>query len=589
MIKNNILFSGLICLLLFSKSFAQYGTRDYLRQNSLLSSAKSTMMNMNGFIMVGTLPSASNPTEPDFVIDQTDLSGLFGLGTWTGQYKIINSANCTPGSLVRNYGCVGVDIIETNPGNGIKYAIAGSCKYGVFMAFLDLSGNIVGTVRYFASPNVGGVNDTRPMIRESTTVPGNYYVCGDFAGLMYAYKVNSLGTILFSKIYPAQRPIYPRALIESLNGNDLIIVGRIELNFPLAAEAFFMKLTPGGVVVSTNIYSDGSNGDEWFTSIEHAVSPTGGKGYIIGGRAQSPLLNNVGATPWMIKLDFNGNVIWSSLIRHAIISYPKEIYDVVERENVNTTPTTYEYFCVAHTPTTSDFMTVWKLDEFGLDSFTASEFQYPLGSALSGFGAIPTQIELINSPGAANEGIQVFGTDLSTSPNNNHILTGAYFNGANGCITPDAWTWQQGPGLWGNVIISGIQMNPCLQILISSVPNPVLPGNPCIWQAQIASGSNLRGSTTAIIDNSDNSQSISIYPNPSDKFVSLSFKNEVKGIVKISIINSLGQMEKNLETTSNGGGELILDFEKLQLRDGLYFVNVIIENETYTAKVIYNK
>jgi hypothetical protein len=593
--KNNKIIIAIVCLIIVTRSYAQYGGLYYPHPKSILSSAKTTKLNVNGFVMVGALLSASG-TDPDFVIDQTDLNGsTTSSGCWSAQYYITDDPmNCGTGpNQLRHYGCIGVDIIETNPGTtgNPKYAIAGACTDGIFFACLDGSGNYT-TYSFFPITSSSGAQH-RPTICESAANPGVYYICGDFGDRMFIIKINSVGTLSWSKTYSGP-PIWARAIIEAPSSTDIVVVGRVdELSLGLAAEAFFMKLNSSGVISIFNCYSDGGNGDEWFTSIKHAVSTNGGSsGYIIGGRVYSSILSNVAYKPWMIKLSPSGSVIWSTLIQHSIASNPAEIFDVVERFNSVATPNTYEYFGVAHTPlsSTSNYMTVWKLNNSGLATASPNEFQYLLGPLSSATSYNPAQIGLIGTGSATGDGLQVFGTDQNGA---NHILAGAYFNGVTGgtCENASDWTWHQGPGISATPTFpTAGTFNRCTNSLFYYSSISTSPGTNCTWNSSVVGGSNARSATITGIQNySEKANSISVHPNPTNHSITLDFKNEVNGPVLITVINSMGQIEKKIEISDSVTNGVVLDFEALQLNEGLYFVNVNINKETYTNKVMYKK
>ncbi|MES2679930.1 MAG: T9SS type A sorting domain-containing protein [Bacteroidota bacterium] len=597
--KTNKILTAAICLLMLSRTNAQgYGTMTYPHPNSVLSSAKTTNMNINGFLMAGSMANASG-MGADFEIDQVDANAVFAApGVWSNDYRIDwdpTGANIST-NFTYPHGCIGVDIIETNPGtNGERYALAGACADGIFFATLDVNGVPLRQEFFPFNANIGiyGMPTNRPQIRESATNPGWYYICGDEAGSSYVIKIASVSTPgEWAQIYTGF-PNEARAVIENPSGSDVIVVGRLDqVSFGLATEAFFMSLDPNtGNVNYINCYSDGGNGDEWFTSIENAASPTGGSGYIIGGRIHSSILNNIGYKPWMIKLDFNGNVIWSTMIRHSINSNPLEITDVLERLNTSSGANTYEYFGVANTPVsptspTTNWMTVWKLDDTGAPTPGINEFPYSLGGLSSQWRYHLTQVELIgNGSVTPGDGLQVFGTDENAS---DHVLVSAYFDGNEGCYTPSTWGRIQGPGMTVNPTLQTMTF-PMFPFTLTQNQTTIIPANPCNWVAMISGASNARGGATGIQNNRENANTVSVHPNPTNQSLTVAFKNVTNSPVQITLVNSLGQLQKEIEISNNMSSELVLDLEALQLSDGLYFVNVTMNKETFTTKVMYQK
>jgi hypothetical protein len=482
-----------------------------------------------------------------------------------------------------------------------KYALVGAFSGGLFFSRLNASGGLVGTSRFWQS-SAGEYPRYRPSIWESTFSSGIFYICAEFGHRMYAIKYNAnTGAIAWQWKSPSGLYIDARDIIEDPNTGDVVVVGRVDPPAPntaLAAEAFFMKLNPStGAIVQFDVYSDGGNGDGWFTSIEIANSPNyGGSGFIIGGREHHTAApNNTAWKPWMVKMDPNGNVLWSTFIQHSTAADPLEIYDVVERHNT-VTGNTYEYFGVAHTPKPNvnpalayDGMAVWKLDDAGSDTYSPNEFLYELNSGSPPPFFSPTQIEIIGTGTAAGDGIQIFSTD---QVNSDHIMFGAYFNGVTGgCDVPSDWTAHTGPGYWISLSMTPVSLSPCIYLTVTQVANAVTPvDHPnCNWSSSAGGGSNARSAATSIQHYIENSNNLSLYPNPANKSFTLQFKHEGTGPVQISILNSLGQIEKRTEISKDTNNEFVIDFEALQLSEGLYFVTVNNNKEIYTSKVIYKK
>jgi hypothetical protein len=569
-------------------AMAQYGRVEYPHANSILSSAKVTN-NFPGFVMSGFTPAAAG-SQPDFVIDKVDGDGLFTAGTFAQQYEIWDNTSCNPQARV--YDCSGVSVIETNnQGNGEAYALAGAYNKGVFFATLDNTGNVI-TVKRWIFPN-GITVAHKPMIVESPSTPGRYYICGDQAARTYVIKVNALGTTAFENIYDN---IWSeaRAIIESpYNPNEVVVVGRCDPGAGLATEAFFLKLDANnGNVLNFNCYSDGGNGDEWFTSIQPAASTNAGSnGYIIGGRVVSSILLNYTYIPWMIKLDPAGNVLWSTLIEPAG-GFELEINDVFERYNPWAAAqglNPYEYYGVAGcTANGADNMTIWKLDDNGLNSLLPNEFIYPLGAGGNiWYAQSSTQLEVIGDGSNAGDGFQAWSTDYA---GNNHIFTRAYFNGVIGCNEIlSRWRWHQGPKMTINPNTNIINFPPDCA---NNTFNLITPGvNAAIgaycWAQTVGGGSNNRA--TAITENKLNSEGQGVYPSPTNGKALVSFNAADNSTVIIEVRNSLGQVIKTTTAVKSNAGSYQeeIDFESLNAAPGVYFVNVTVDRAATSHKIIY--
>jgi hypothetical protein len=529
------------------------------------------------------VPTASG-TQSDFNIDQTDVQAS---QLWGAEYIIQSGGSGCSVAQSRQYGCLGVDIVETNPGSSIQYAIAGAFSEGIFFCCLDAAGAPITSTQLFFPVNAGEINQ-RPTIRESPSTPGDYYICGNIGGQTFVIRCNTTGGY-WANLY-TNFPNEARSLIESpYNPAELIVVGRCDPGSFLATEAFFMTLNSGsGAFISMNCYSDGGNGDEWFTSIEQAASTAGGNGFIVGGRVHSLPFTNPGAEPWMIKLDPNGNVIWSTLIQYFTSSTPFEIGDVSERYNALTTPPSYEYFGVAHTPqASSDELTVWKLDDNGSNSIVPNEFNYAIGGTAPTYFNPPTQLDILgdgtNTPG---DGLVAFGTDQSSS---DHILTKAYFNGIDGCGAQSRWSPVQGPQMTINPTLAEVPFGDCIDFNL--IQTSWTTGNPyCSWSnTTVGGGSNVRSNLHASVDkNHTDNMAANIGPNPTNRSVTVDLKKA--GEFKITLTNSVGQVVKSIEkNTASSTNGINLDFEALGLSEGMYFINVSDKYETHTTKVIYSK
>ncbi len=87
---------------------------------------------------------------------------------------------------------------------------------------------------------------------------------------------------------------------------------------------------------------------------------------------------------------------------------------------------------------------------------------------------------------------------------------------------------------------------------------------------------------TAIAENALNTEGVSVYPNPTDNSLYVSFDKEINNF-KILIINSLGQVIK----TKKGFGN-ILEIDISDIKRGLYLFQIQSEKGTVTKKIVKN-
>jgi hypothetical protein len=583
--KYQIAMAWLLCLAV-NHSYGQYGALAYLHNNSFLTSAKKTDINMFGpnpfgWVMAGVFPTATG-TQDDFTVEKVKQSGAWGIGAFSRNYNITCDPNCaSPINMPYPHKCTGVDIIEIPPvsASNEKFALAGVFAGGIFFATLDGSG-FVTSQRFWAAP---GILLGKPTICRSSNI-NNFYICGSYNTSSYVIKVNFSGTVLWSKLYNNML-IEARDMLESpYNNNELIVVGKCQFDSWLAHDAFFLSLNSGnGAINNFMSYCDGLSGDEYFSSIEPAVSPTGGNGFIVGGHlvsnANPPF---VGKQSWMIRLDMNGNVIWSSLMPHT-----SEVYDVFERYNPIANPIRYEYFGVGRSGSlpNNNELRVWKLDESGGASMSPNVFDYGLGTTVAGVNDITyPQIEFFRDGTNLDDGLAVFGTDVST---NRFNFIKAYYNGVNGCETTTDMSIVNGPGIWTSPVLTSINfINPCIYFLINSPSNPGQYNSACTW-GYPAGGSNARmAETTAIHGSSAAEELLSVYPNPSNGAVTLEIAGHT-GAAQIKVMSAAGQLIKKLEL--HDAQKIVINFKEMTLSEGLYFLNITIDNQTQIKKVIYQK
>jgi hypothetical protein len=581
------------CSIVATGAQAQYGGISYPHGTSILSSAKTTNLNP-GFLM-GGYQAASTAATPNFVIDRVDINGQFvpPAIAFSRRYDIFDNINCA--APVRKLNCKGVYVIETTDdptttaANQVEaYALAGLYKDGLFFAMLDATGAVIpgSTFRWAFTNGIAPVRN--PMIIESVANPHRYYICGDQGSVGIATKINTTGVPFWQKIYPQVGEA--RAMIESpYNANELVIVGN-----EFGGDAYFMQVNATfGTVTNYKAYGT-PNGDDWFTSIEPAASSNGGsKGYIVGGRsldANNP--GNFNFIPWMIKLDPNGNVIWSTLIEPTtpgIIT--AEINDVFERKSPMA-ETPYEYYGIAGcTLANGDNMMVWRLDDSGSNVWVfPNEFTYPLGAANSIWSKTDAaQLEFIGDGSNPGDGFQAWSTDYAGG---NHVFAKAYYNGviSNGPCNEviQSAKVHPGPGLLfsGNKADQDLP-NVCpnnfsLQSFILNTPAPW-----CDWNLTVPTGNNNR--VTGIEKTAANSENTGVYPNPVNNKALVSFIASDNSQIKIEISNSLGQVVKTVTASKQNAGSYQeeIDFEGLGVNPGVYFINVAVDHTTSSHKIMY--
>ena len=590
-----------------------YGEQLYPVDSVLLSSAKITNFS-TGYVMAGYRGVRKNTsTTPDFVICKVDANGQFSTANEFMVNYQISSCGGTP------HNCAGICIAECkNPvqptGANQVYAIAVTSTAGIGFATIDQSGNPVQQV-FWAYPNINAWELRNPAIRESSAANIFYITsCFEYSTCVMKVDISTAPiTILWSNTYDNGALIEARDIIESpYNPNELIVVGRTDMaSNPLlnywAANAFFMKLdgsnTGMGAVLTHTIYNKQFDGDDWFTCIEPAQSTAGGSdGYILGGRSYYPFQHgsinrNTNFIQWICKLDPSGTMVWSSLIEPSILNlqgYGQEVSRVYERYNSNSA--SYEVYGTAamggcSSPLVcSDGQVVYKLDDNGQNVFTPDEFHYSGAWENGGLVNLYSDVQMtaIETGGGADDGIQVFGTDTYA---NNFLFTKAYFNGVAGCndSTISIRQIQPGPDSIRTEAINVTPYMPCSLTTPWMTTNALSPSPSTLCSnASLTDGSNARIYATGMKTESSEDLNVNVYPNPSAGKVSITVPAS-QTINKILLFDQVGRLIFNLTPKVNHKNAIEIDLNGLNLKNGLYYLDIDTDHSITHKKLMYNK
>ncbi len=82
-------------------------------------------------------------------------------------------------------------------------------------------------------------------------------------------------------------------------------------------------------------------------------------------------------------------------------------------------------------------------------------------------------------------------------------------------------------------------------------------------------------------------ENISIYPNPVVEQLKVSFKSSQRTSANISIFNNIGKQVYTHESEVEPGQNFFtIDVRDSSIEPGIYFVQIVSENEKYTRKLI---
>ncbi len=563
---------------------------------------------------------------PDFVIDKVNTSGSFTATTdfSTDYYITDNFPNCQSTLNIAPRNCSGVSVIETNnQGSGEAYVLAGAYSAydgtntagSVFFSTLDQNGNIINTVSW----NFGGGSVGKAIVRESAANPGQYYICANtnYQSDLFVAKVNAAGTQLWAWTYNVGSSWFEgRDLIESpYNSGDLVVVGRVDAfpSTPTAADCFFMILNANnGTVTSSQYYNFlGWDSDDWFSSIEPAVSSFSAQGYIIGGRCYGPTApSSVTPRPTnqryeqlMCKLDDQGNIIWDALIKSAawtgsLNSSTSEVIGVYERFNSGTQE--YEYYGVsgyelnpaAAAPQST--LMVYKLNTAGLiGTLTPTEFRYTQGSPHHPISYIGhAAITGIETGGGADDGIQAYGS----AGRGTHYFVKAYFNGTSGCneVITDIDSVFQGLNAVGSLTIQTTAQSQCNALTITTNTPGTSPNVSCS-SPTVTGGSNAKVNAQNISAYSIESMEYSdliVYPNPVKDKLNIKFysSNDGKNKLLVRLYDLQGRIIVTANSIRDSEGNFQIDFSQHKITSGLYRLEIVdvADRNSLQMKVVFD-
>jgi len=561
-----------------------------------------------GFLMAGYQPVAGSVTNNLF-IERTDIDGNFNSTApeFHNEYALLAGSLPCSGTPANVSKCYGVSVLEVNYPTTQSYAVAAAFDDGVLFSFLKNTGvpNSVGQQFFQFPPQITAAS--KPLIARSTNSPTQFFIAGAYllngTWFMYVMHVTQSGGIAWNKLYTlgSNSEVIPRAIMVSpyaaISNPELVVIGQCNNNNALNEQGFFARLddNTGGNVLQFDTYGSNTPANEQFWSLAKSNMPGAMQGYAIGGYCN---VNPTFGTTWMVKVDPNGNIIWSSLIQPSM-AFPAKFVGVVER--FSTTYGQYEYYGAAEG---NNGMTVIKIDAASGNLFNQpgnplNEFIY---NDNSGGQSIAAAITSINN-GGLNDGIHVYGTNNSVPGMGDQFLVRACFNGAagnSGCSAtnihvstlPSAFRIPGPTQIVPQTV--GINNGPvsCTNFGFTSVNALVTVNNPCdataLPTAPVVGDQSRPQLTTGISEPGNTTAGLSVSPNPVSDKLSINFTATEDARVTITLTNQLGQVVMQPLTTT-GGNSLELDLDKMNLKSGIYFVGISINGLSSTRKIVYAK
>jgi hypothetical protein len=234
---------------------------------------------------------------------------------------------------------------------------------------------------------------------------------------------------------------------------------------------------------------------------------------------------------------------------------------------------------------------VFKIDVNGNPVAGINEFIYNTNTPSNPSSLVNVDFEDTPSPNIA---LNTFGTNDPTT--GQYSLVRSYFSGQSSsnasCIETLATAGvAPGPNTIAFLTITPVPINPGCSFYIHESTLTLPPTIKCITSS-IAGGSNARPTSVGISENKGvEASGIFAFPNPTNGASTLTYIIDHNTNIKIEMYNSMGQLiDKILNSEMQAGThEQKIDFKKMSLESGIYFLNITIDGNTLNKKIIYSK
>jgi Secretion system C-terminal sorting domain len=378
----------------------------------------------------------------------------------------------------------------------------------------------------------------------------------------------------------------PEEIICSPYANEMAIIGTYWAGLN-TQNGFYFRVDPQtGNIIQSTLFS-GVSGDviyynnggiDVFNSITTGSSTSGGsQGYVIAGNSDFDFTQSQ-AQPWILKIDIDGNVLWSNYVRFG--NGDARHTNIIERLN---TSGNYEYYTTGSASqgylSGDQDILVFKFDDAGnaLQEFNYNNpgFQYGVSAGL---------VE-----NTAFDGLGIYGTDgsgfLSGIPGDLYMVK-AYFDGSNACnesINPGtsvAWRtahWPDAISITGSMIdfpINEVALGPIADFPYCSTPS-------------IAGASNARSASQT--EPTFEEIKLSVSPNPvtaKTQSIQLTSNYADETQLLISIVSIEGREVERFSQTVAGGQQQTLLALNTGIAAGVYLLKITGNGKTETIRLV---
>lgn len=495
-------------------------------------------------------------------VAQTTFQKLYGtnVGTITKSLSIMQTSDggYISSGHIEGVGTLGCYLIKTNPMGDTLWTkvIGGSYDYGFCTVQTSDGGYIMAGEKYVGT-NVlndifiakltstgdtawtkclGGILNSygRSVLN---TNDGGYMVTGTVrngtSNDVFLLKLNAIGDTLWTKTYGGTG--FDGGIdLKPTSDGGYIVVGGTTSSGAGTNDVLLLKTNSTGSLMWAKTYG-GSNYDVGNSVVETS------DGYLFSGSTSS---FGAGLTDqYLIKTDFTGNLVWSQTLGSTHDEFAESIQKTTDGNYIVTGTTD-------STGSTANWVSLIKINNAGDTLWTK---RYNKGVGLS-----------VNQ--TTNGGYIIGGTSNNYTSNGNAYLIKTDASGNTGC---------------GSTSTNLIKTT--APTLVSTPTLTVSSGIPIHHHAITVINSSKDISTlcfTSSIDEIQNDETVSIYPNPCSSQITITF-NQPQKHTNIKVMNLLGECLQQL-TTSNQ--QLTLDMSVYA--KGVYFIRIEDENKKVINKKV---
>ncbi|MDQ3047750.1 MAG: M43 family zinc metalloprotease, partial [Bacteroidota bacterium] len=93
------------------------------------------------------------------------------------------------------------------------------------------------------------------------------------------------------------------------------------------------------------------------------------------------------------------------------------------------------------------------------------------------------------------------------------------------------------------------------------------------------------------VNENENEASFSIYPNPANQSCTISYRLTQQSVTKIEVMDVLGKQILSVNNAQQSAGDYTFSISKqqLNLHNGMYFIKLTVDNQTFTKKLIISE